>query len=229
MSRPTSPRPRKPRRRFSSASISTQPLHDLDQPSLKSCDDSLHRQRREIYFSLPPTPISTSPPLRLSTPPPNVLPVPPKLQVQPDAEPPFSLWDYLREELLATDFDSHQELKWERLSNFLSIPLAIEKVLLLPFILHPVGRRLMDSLDYWLWLHFVSGFLPVHVYYNANTFSAGLCSLQCRRLPPLRPSIATLTKGRSVKDAATCCFSSCPESVNGCEQNLSQNTWTGHH
>ena len=42
--------------------------------------------------------------------------------------PPFSLWDYLREELLATDFDSHQELKWERVSNFLSVPLAIEKV-----------------------------------------------------------------------------------------------------
>jgi hypothetical protein len=41
---------------------------------------------------------------------------------------PFSLWDYLREELLATDFDSHQELKWERVSNFLSIPFAIEKV-----------------------------------------------------------------------------------------------------
>ena len=42
--------------------------------------------------------------------------------------PPFSLWDYLREELLATDFDSHQELKWERVSNFLSVPLAVEKV-----------------------------------------------------------------------------------------------------
>jgi hypothetical protein len=41
---------------------------------------------------------------------------------------PFSLWDYLREELLATDFDSHQELKWDRVSNFLSIPVAVEKV-----------------------------------------------------------------------------------------------------
>jgi hypothetical protein len=40
----------------------------------------------------------------------------------------FSLWDYLREELLATDFDSHQELKWERVSNFLNVPIAIEKV-----------------------------------------------------------------------------------------------------
>lgn len=41
---------------------------------------------------------------------------------------PFSLWDYLREELLATDFDSHQEMKWERVSNFLNVPIAIEKV-----------------------------------------------------------------------------------------------------
>ena len=42
--------------------------------------------------------------------------------------PPFSIWEYLREELLAADFDSHQELKWERVGNFISMPLAIEKV-----------------------------------------------------------------------------------------------------
>ena len=51
-----------------------------------------------------------------------------ELTVVPMAPAPFSLWDYLREEMLATDFDSHQELKWERVSNFLSVPLAIEKV-----------------------------------------------------------------------------------------------------
>ncbi|KAG8971761.1 hypothetical protein FRC05_010828 [Tulasnella sp. 425] len=49
--------------------------------------------------------------------------------------PPFSLWEYLREELLAADFDSHQELKWERVSNFLHIPLGIEKILSFGFIL----------------------------------------------------------------------------------------------
>nr|GAT57669.1 predicted protein [Mycena chlorophos] len=48
---------------------------------------------------------------------------------------PFSIWDYLREELLATDFDSHQELKWDRVSNFLSIPLAIEKIIGFGFVL----------------------------------------------------------------------------------------------
>lgn len=76
------------------------------------------------YTSLPSSPICKSP----------VSPTPPiydelRRGVQPEPySAPFSLWDYLREELLATDFDSHQELKWERVSNFLSIPLAIEKV-----------------------------------------------------------------------------------------------------
>lgn len=70
----------------------------------------------QTYASLPPSPTSTSPP------PPFIRS---KSVLYP---PPFSIWDYLREELLATDFDSHQELKWERVSNFLSIPVALEKV-----------------------------------------------------------------------------------------------------
>lgn len=75
------------------------------------------------YASLPPTPILPSPPTR--SPPPSERGPPSGPQSH---QPLFSLWDYLREELLATDFDSHQELKWERVSNFLSIPLAMEKV-----------------------------------------------------------------------------------------------------
>jgi hypothetical protein len=52
------------------------------------------------------------------------------LQKQSDVyTPPFYLWDYLREELLATGFDSHQELEWVRASGFLSIPVAVEKVI----------------------------------------------------------------------------------------------------
>ncbi len=73
------------------------------------------------YASLPPTPISPSPPS--STP-----ASPTSTDFNKIPSPPFSLWDYLREELLATDFDSHQELKWERVSNFLNIPVAIEQV-----------------------------------------------------------------------------------------------------
>jgi hypothetical protein len=76
------------------------------------------------YLSLPPTPITSSPPPTTSR--------AERYRSRQDQSDvyihPFSLWDYLREELLATDFDSHQELKWERVSNFLSIPIAIEKV-----------------------------------------------------------------------------------------------------
>ncbi len=90
-------------------------------------------QRQPLtYASLPPTQISSSPP-RHATPPlsqsiSSPLPPPSPKHQEVVYEPPFSLWDYLREELLATDFDSHQELKWERVSNFLSMPFAMEKV-----------------------------------------------------------------------------------------------------
>jgi len=72
--------------------------------------------RAKAYASLPSSPVASATPLTLE-------------ETQPPAEIPFSLWDYLREEILATDFDSHQEIKWERVSNFLQVPFAIEKVL----------------------------------------------------------------------------------------------------
>lgn len=113
-------------------------IADSFRPSESFRTASSHRhvyQREEerraplVYSSLPPTPISTSPPPHTFTPESPLSPtLPPELQAQDVSEHPFSLWDYLREELLATDFDSHQELKWERVSNFLSIPLAMEKV-----------------------------------------------------------------------------------------------------
>ncbi|KAF9522652.1 eukaryotic membrane protein family-domain-containing protein [Crepidotus variabilis] len=95
------------------------------------------------YASLPPTPILPSRPISPPTP---VSPLQPafqdptsplsRTQSHPHRDDaPFSLWDYLQEELLATDFDSHQELKWERVSNFLSIPLAMEKIIGFGFIL----------------------------------------------------------------------------------------------
>lgn len=109
-----------------------------------------HRSPPTAYASLPATPTLSSKPygeneasVPLSKPPVPIAPPTPMLQAAPprrrhvkeeskNYEPvPFSLWDYLREELLATDFDSHQELKWERVSNFLNIPLAMEKVHLL--------------------------------------------------------------------------------------------------
>lgn len=94
-------------------------------PSPRTTDSIDNHQNLEvetkIYKSLPPSPVSLSP-ARSSNHTSSS-----KYQGLSTA-PPFSIWDYLREELLATDFDSHQELKWERVSNFLSVPLAIEKV-----------------------------------------------------------------------------------------------------
>lgn len=93
--------------------------------SPKTADSIDNHQNLEvetkIYKSLPPSPVSLSP-ARSSNHTSSS-----KYQGL-STVPPFSIWDYLREELLATDFDSHQELKWERVSNFLSVPLAIEKV-----------------------------------------------------------------------------------------------------
>lgn len=71
----------------------------------------------KAYASLPPSPRTAD----------DTQPAFHEAKVTHEA-PPFSLWEYLREELLAADFDSHQELKWERVSNFLHIPIGVEKV-----------------------------------------------------------------------------------------------------
>ncbi|KAE9411541.1 DUF747-domain-containing protein [Gymnopus androsaceus JB14] len=116
------------------------------------------------YASLPPTPISRSP-----SPPIPLSPVSPRhsefisLQQQPEVP----------EELLATDFDSHQELKWERVSNFLSIPLAMEKIIGFGFIL---------CLDSFLYTFTV---LPIR---TAIAFFRLIKNLFSPSAPPLPPS-----------------------------------------
>ncbi|QRV96480.1 TAPT1-like protein [Ceratobasidium sp. AG-Ba] len=74
---------------------------------------SILSEERKTYASLPSTPVLSSslPDFSKKSP----LPERKDSVESDDGEEPFSLWDYLREELLATDFDSHQELKWERL------------------------------------------------------------------------------------------------------------------
>ncbi|KAG8936290.1 hypothetical protein FRC02_003227 [Tulasnella sp. 418] len=86
---------------------------------------------------------------------------------------PFSLWEYLREELLATDFDSHQELKWERVSNFFNIPVGVEKVLSFGFVL---------CLDSFLYLFTI---LPIR--FTIAVYSA-IISTIFRSKGPLPPS-----------------------------------------
>ncbi|KAF8702106.1 hypothetical protein RHS03_06424, partial [Rhizoctonia solani] len=93
-------------------------------------------EERMTYTSLPSTPVlgATIPEFSATARPESVDPSFASQSAEVDHEP-FSLWDYLREELLATDFDSHQELKWERVSNFLNIPIAIEKIVGFGYIL----------------------------------------------------------------------------------------------
>ncbi|ETW81011.1 hypothetical protein HETIRDRAFT_155012 [Heterobasidion irregulare TC 32-1] len=116
------------------------------------------------YASLPPTPISSSPP-------------PPHSSLQEvlhsaPSLPPFSLWDYLREELLATDFDSHQELKWERVSNFLAIPVAMEKIMGFGFVL------CLDSFLYTFTIH------PIRFVFALWRVLTNLASRSKAPLPP---------------------------------------------
>ncbi|KAF9987173.1 hypothetical protein BGZ65_004815 [Modicella reniformis] len=49
--------------------------------------------------------------------------------ISPSNHPTVSFWDYLKEELTAADFETTQELKRERVANFLSVPIAFEKML----------------------------------------------------------------------------------------------------
>ncbi|KAG0097916.1 hypothetical protein BGZ93_001661 [Podila epicladia] len=55
-----------------------------------------------------------------------------------------SLWDYLKEELTAADFETTQELKRERVANFLSVPIAFEKIF--DRLCCSFGQDILDSL-----------------------------------------------------------------------------------
>ncbi|KAJ2919933.1 hypothetical protein MD484_g433, partial [Candolleomyces efflorescens] len=88
-------------------------------------------------------------------------------------EAPFSLWDYLREELLATDFDSHQEQKWERVSNFLSMPVAMEKI---------IGFGFIVCFDSFLYTFTI---LPIRFFLAFVRF---MWNMVRRSPPPLPPS-----------------------------------------
>ncbi|KZV82134.1 DUF747-domain-containing protein [Exidia glandulosa HHB12029] len=128
-------------RRASTSSIQlqaprpTQPalVQQLSSPLLRH-DSRFWKDSHELktYASLPPSPITPSSPA------PPLFPSDSQSSRDRERErqhAPFTLWDYLQEELLATDFDSHQEMKWERVSNFLSVPVAVEKIILFGFVL----------------------------------------------------------------------------------------------
>ncbi|KAL0088417.1 eukaryotic membrane protein family-domain-containing protein [Phycomyces blakesleeanus] len=54
---------------------------------------------------------------------------PPPAETANQNGPSFSFWDYLRDELTVSDFDSGQEIKRERVTNFLAVPGALEKLM----------------------------------------------------------------------------------------------------
>lgn len=132
------------------------------------------------YSSLPPTPITSSSP---------EIPSPPSrttvfINQQPTQhhEPPFSLLDYLREELLATDFDSHQELKWERVSNFISMPIAMEKARLSFCTSSFHSDR--HAADLRLWHDCLSGFISIYLHYSTNSICLCFLATVCRHVHP---------------------------------------------
>lgn len=148
---------------------------------------SPQREMPLAYASLPPTPISSSPP------PPHsflqeVLHSTPSL-------PPFSLWDYLREELLATDFDSHQELKWERVSNFLAIPVAMEKVIVNSLGPPQVQCSYMFITDHGLWLCSLPRLLPLHVHHTSYSLCVCLMARTHQSRLTLKGTTPAFTKG----------------------------------
>jgi hypothetical protein len=145
------------------------------------------------YASLPPTPIQPSRPFSPPTP---VSPISPTFREtsptrQETYDAPFSLWDYLQEELLATDFDSHQELKWERVSNFLKIPLAMEKVRQMVLTLE---RKIYVFIDNRLWLHSLLRFLPLHLHHSTDTICASTVSIYCEHLQKISTTSSSISK-----------------------------------
>ncbi|RUP51665.1 eukaryotic membrane protein family-domain-containing protein [Jimgerdemannia flammicorona] len=92
--------------------------------------DSTTAETQKTVPIPPPKPVTETeiPPPTISAA--NIKPVTPLMAAQHTEIPTFTIWDYLRDELMASDFDAQQELKRERVTNFLGVPAAIEKLLL---------------------------------------------------------------------------------------------------
>jgi hypothetical protein len=122
-------------------------LHQDSNPTL-SVDNSHHGQRHDTDTPRRASNVSngaekkddkrdgnaeTAPPSRQNGQVPSAESISAQLDQLADAAPMFSLWDYLKEEIMASDFDSTQEMKWERVTNFIAIPFWMEKIMLFGF------------------------------------------------------------------------------------------------
>jgi hypothetical protein len=80
---------------------------------------------------------------------------------------PTSLWDYLREEISASELDGSQEMKAERVTNFFSVPMAVEQVSSCTpasDFSNTRSKHLHECTDHYIRLLCLLGLLPVHLY-----------------------------------------------------------------
>lgn len=77
-----------------------------------------HSVRQDTPMSMPDSPSSPASPSNVAS----------KLSSLPSRLLPASLWDYLKEEIRATELDGSQEMKAERVTNFFSVPMVVEQV-----------------------------------------------------------------------------------------------------
>lgn len=87
-------------------------------------------ERKQESLSVPP-PLRPGPSRAPSSRPvvmPGSVPLPHEQANLSERILPASLWDYLQEELRASELDGSQELKAERVTNFFAVPMAVEKV-----------------------------------------------------------------------------------------------------
>lgn len=133
------------------------------------------------------TPLSPVPPSTPSSPvPPPDLPSSRASQRQDHyGLPSMSFWDYLRDELTVADFDTAQEIKRERVTNFLAVPSSLEKVNVLDHLPHVNQTRYSYSYSslrcLWsvdgVWLCGLFGLLSIHIHHPALTLCPGVLSL----------------------------------------------------
>jgi hypothetical protein len=87
----------------------------------------------------------------------------------------ISFLDYLKDELTVADFDSAQELKRERVTNFLGVPAAIEKVCKVLLFIHDLKFNyiIVDG----VWFFRLFRFIFIYLYHSSFKILFSILSL----------------------------------------------------
>ncbi|KAG0288749.1 hypothetical protein BGZ98_004149, partial [Dissophora globulifera] len=130
--------------------------------------------------------------------------------ISPSNTTTVSLWDYLKEELTAADFETEQELKRERVANFLSAPIAFEKSSqkcdLIKVALVVVACTILQSADASRTYHFIR--VKLYAVFNCLEIFDRLCcsfgqdildSLFSKSILGSHPPKASLTASRHAR------------------------------